>query len=89
MKSDRDWSAYLLQCSDGSLYCGVTKNMDNRLAQHNKGAASKYTRSRLPVKVVAVRENLTKRQAYQLEYRIKKIPSQKKIKTLNDWKPDN
>jgi putative endonuclease len=76
---------YLLQCSDGSFYCGVTKNIENRLTQHNEGIASKYTRSRLPVEMVVFRDNLTKREAYQLEYRIKKTPAQKKIETLNNW----
>jgi len=82
---DRNWSTYLLKCSDGSLYCGVTKNMENRLIQHNEGTASKYTRSRLPVKLAAVKGHLTKREAYQLEYQIKKTPADKKIANLNDW----
>ena len=86
---DRDWSTYILKCSDGSLYCGVTKNMENRLIQHNEGIASKYTRSRLPVELAAVKEHLTKREAYQLEYQIKKTPSHQKIATLNDWKLEN
>jgi len=82
---DRTWSTYLLKCSDGSLYCGVTKNMGNRLTKHNEGTASKYTRSRLPVKLAAVKGHLTKREAYQLE----KTPIHKKIATLNDWKFEN
>ena len=43
---------YLLRCSDGTLYCGWTDNIEKRLAAHNSGKASKYTRSRLPVKLV-------------------------------------
>jgi len=88
-KNDRNWSTYLLKCSDGSLYCGVTKNMKNRLIKHNEGTASKYTRFRLPVKLAAVKGYLTKREAYQLEYQIKKTPTHKKNATLNDWKPEN
>ena len=81
-KSDKNWSTYLLKCSDGSLYCGVTKNMKNRLIKHNEGTASKYTRSRLPVKLATLKEYLTKREAYQLEYQIKKNPySQKNSNT--------
>ena len=86
---DRTWSTYLLKCSDGSLYCGVTKDMESRLIKHNEGTASKYTRSRLPVKLVAVKGHLAKREAYQLEYQIKKTQTNKKIATLNDWKPEN
>ena len=47
------WFTYVLECSDGSLYCGVTTSLERRLDQHNKGVASRYTRSRLPVRIVA------------------------------------
>ena len=73
---------YLLKCSDNSLYCGVTKNMEARLAKHNEGTASKYTRSRLPVIVAAVRDNISKRDAFRLEYQIKKLPAGRKISAL-------
>jgi len=56
---DKNWSSYLLKCSDGSLYWGVTKNMENRLIKHNEGTASKYTRSRLPVKLAAIKGHFT------------------------------
>ena len=78
----KDWQVYLVKCSDGSLYCGVTKNLKNRLLKHNQGIASKYTRSRLPVELAGVRKDLTKTQAFQLEYQIKKLPAGKKISTL-------
>jgi len=78
----KDWQVYLVKCSDGSLYCGVTKNLENRLLKHNQGTASKYTRSRLPVELVGVRKNLTKTQAFQLEYKIKKLAAGKKISAL-------
>lgn len=81
----RNWSTYLVKCSDDSLYCGVTKDFKNRLKMHNKGVASKYTRSRLPVEPAAIRNNLTKKEAYQLEYRIKKSLSEKKIWLLQQW----
>ncbi|RLC04356.1 MAG: GIY-YIG nuclease family protein [Deltaproteobacteria bacterium] len=80
----KDWSVYLLKCSDNSLYCGVTKDLKNRLKKHNQGIASKYTRSRLPVEVAAVQQNLTKSEAYKIEYQIKKLPARMKISTLKD-----
>jgi hypothetical protein len=46
------WQVYLLRCSDDSLYCGVTTDVDRRLHKHNQGVGSRYTRSRLPVRVV-------------------------------------
>ena len=80
------WSVYLLKCSDNSLYCGVTKDIKNRILKHNQGMASKYTRMRLPVELAAVRENLSKSEAYKLEYQIKKLSADKKISELKNWK---
>ncbi|MEA1969295.1 MAG: GIY-YIG nuclease family protein [Thermodesulfobacteriota bacterium] len=79
----KNWQVYLLKCSDSSLYCGVTKNIESRILKHNKGTASKYTRSRLPVELAAVRKALTKSEAYKLEYKIKKLPAMKKINELS------
>lgn len=76
------WSVYLLECADHSLYCGVTTNLDTRLLKHNQGTASRYTRSRRPVTLAAVRENLEKSAAFKLEYRIKQLPAGKKIAAL-------
>ena len=42
---------YLLRCADGTLYCGWTVDLEQRLAAHNAGRASRYTRSRLPVEL--------------------------------------
>ena len=46
------WFCYLLQCADGTLYAGITNALDRRLARHNAGTASKYTRARRPVRLV-------------------------------------
>ena len=43
------WFVYILRCADGSLYTGITKDVDRQLKQHNAGTASRYTRGRLPV----------------------------------------
>lgn len=84
MIAEGDWSVYLLKCADTSLYCGVTKDIENRLMKHNEGTASKYTRSRLPVELAAIRANLSKSEAYQLEFRIKKLPASEKISYLKN-----
>ena len=82
----KSWSVYLLKCSDNSLYCGVTINIESRLLKHNQGTASKYTRARLPVELAAVHKNLSKSEAYKLEYWIKKLSAEKKIAALENWK---
>ena len=50
-KAKPKWWVYVLRCADGTLYTGVTTDCDRRLAQHNAGTASKYTRSRRPVEM--------------------------------------
>lgn len=72
------WQVYLLECADQSLYCGVTKDLEARIASHNEGTASKYTRSRLPVTCVAQSPFLTKQEAFRLEYQVKQLPRGKK-----------
>ncbi len=47
------WLVYLLRCSDGTLYCGVTNDLERRLAAHNAGKGARYTRARLPVALAA------------------------------------
>lgn len=51
-RSRARWFCYLLQCADGTLYTGITNALDRRLARHNAGTASKYTRARRPVRLV-------------------------------------
>jgi len=54
------WTVYLLRCSDGSLYTGITNDLPQRLASHRSGKASAYTRSRRPV-TLAYQEAVTDR----------------------------
>ena len=62
------WRVYLLRCSDDSLYCGVATDVERRLHEHNKGVGSRYTRSRLPVRLVWSSGELTKSEAFKDEY---------------------
>ena len=74
------WFVYLLECSDGSLYTGITKDVDRRLNEHNiskKGA--KYTRSRRPVSLLCSWPVSPKRgDAMREELRIKKLSHRQK-----------
>ena len=67
------WRVYLLRCFDGSLYCGVTTDIERRLSEHNQGVGSRYTRTRLPVSLVWQSRELTKSEAFKEEYRIKRL----------------
>jgi putative endonuclease len=80
--AENKWIVYLVRCSDNSLYCGVTNDLDNRLSNHNLGKGAKYTRSRRPVKLVGVSSTMSKSGALKLEHRIKQLPANKKIAEL-------
>jgi putative endonuclease len=70
---------YILRCRDGSLYTGAAKDVARRLAQHRAGAASKYTRSRRPVRLAWSRKVRTWRHALQLERLIKSLARAEKL----------
>ena len=74
---------YLLRCSDGTLYCGWTDNIEKRLAAHNSGKASKYTRSRLPAELVWYETFETKQEAMSREARIKQLSRREKLALIN------
>jgi putative endonuclease len=78
----KNWLVYLVECSDGTLYCGATNNLQKRLVAHNKGKGAKYTRGRLPVSLKASRDGLTKSQALKLEHRVKKARRDRKEAVL-------
>lgn len=69
---------YILQCADGTYYCGWTNNLDRRLKTHNEGKGAKYTRSRRPVALVYYEAFSTKEEAMRREYEIKQLPRKKK-----------
>ena len=69
---------YLLQCADGSLYCGWTNHLQERVKAHNEGRGAKYTRGRRPVKLVYFEEFATRQEAMRREYQIKKLTRQEK-----------
>ena len=69
---------YIVRCSDGTLYTGWTNDIENRLAAHNKGTGSKYTRSRTPVKLIFKEEFETKEEAMSREAEIKSLKREKK-----------
>ena len=72
------WFVYILRCADGSLYTGITNDLPRRLAQHNAGTASRYTRSRLPVALVYQEVQPNKSIALKRELVIKALYRQDK-----------
>ena len=78
----RKWIVYLVRCADGSLYCGVTNDLEKRLGAHNKGRGAKYTRSRGPVELAGTSSEMSKSDAMKLEYRVKKKQANRKLSEL-------
>ncbi len=79
----KEWVAYLVRCSDESLYCGITNDIEKRLVAHNSGKGSKYTKSRMPVEMAGVSSKMTKSEALKLERYIKQVPAGKKVYELS------
>ena len=78
---------YLLRCRDGSLYTGWTVDLERRLARHRRGAASRYTASRLPVELALEIPMLDRAAARREEARIKRMPRPAKLALLTSAEP--
>lgn len=74
--------AYILECADGTLYTGWTDDLEKRLAVHNAGRGAKYTRSRLPVKLLFYECYRTKEEAMRRENEIKRLKRKEKLSLI-------
>lgn len=72
------WVCYLLRCADDTLYCGISNDLEKRVAAHNAGEGAKYTRGRLPVSVVYLETCEDKSAALKRELQIKKMSRSEK-----------
>lgn len=79
---DKTNYAYILRCADFSLYSGWTNDLAKRLAAHNSGTASKYTRTRLPAELVYFEEFETKSEAMRREAAFKKMSRKEKLSLI-------
>jgi len=73
------WFVYIVRCADNSLYTGITNDLVERIKKHNAGKGAKYTRSRLPVKLVWRERKSSERAARRREAMIKKLPRAAKL----------
>jgi putative endonuclease len=78
---------YLLRCSDGTLYCGWTTDVERRLAQHQGGTASRYTRTRLPVTLALEIPVADRSAALREEARIKSLSRVEKLALIAGYSP--
>lgn len=75
---------YMLKCADGSLYTGYTNDLQKRVGVHNSGRGAKYTKSRLPVRLVYSEEHESKSSALKREAEIKKLTRAQKEKLIKN-----
>jgi putative endonuclease len=73
---------YILECADGTYYTGWTTDPERRLKQHNRGVAARYTRMRLPVKLVYLEPQPDRTTAMKREMAIKRLSRERKIKLI-------
>ena len=78
------WLFYVLKCRDNTLYTGITLDVSRRVQQHNSGTASRYTRSRLPVKLIFSEPCRSRSLALKKEYAMKRLSRKKKEEYLRD-----
>jgi len=76
------WYCYVLRCSDGSFYVGITNDLEDRLQEHSRGKDSVYTAKRRPVKLVWSEAHPTKEAARRREIEIKGWSRRKKAGLL-------
>ena len=76
------WYLYILRCKDGSLYTGITTDVEKRLEAHRAGKGAKYTRGRGPLELVYKEECGDHSEALKREAEIKRLPRDEKLKLI-------
>ena len=77
-----NWVVYMLLCNDGTIYTGITNNLENRLKKHNSGKGAKYTKNRLPVRLMTFWGYYNKSEASKIEYQYKQLNRVEKLKLI-------
>ena len=75
---ENTWHLYILRCRDGSLYTGITTDVEKRLETHQTGKGAKYTRGRGPLELVYREECGSHSDALKREFEVKKLTRQQK-----------
>ncbi len=78
------WSVYIILCSDGSLYTGITNDLERRFNQHNNSIGAKYFRTRRAIEVVYLENGHNRSTASKREVAIKQLSRKGKLKLINE-----
>lgn len=82
---EKKWVVYILECGDGTLYTGVTDNLERRFDQHVRGKGAKYTRGRGPLTIRCVHPCADRGEALKKEAAIKRMPRSEKQRLCRLW----
>ena len=77
------WWVYIVKCSDGTFYTGVSNNLKARIKKHNSGEGAKYTQSRRPVELVYKEKSLDRSRSLKREIEIKKLKRSEKLELID------
>jgi putative endonuclease len=72
-KRAKKWHLYVLLCKDGTLYCGITNDLERRFAQHSAGKGARYTRGRGPLTLLRSWPQKSQSAALRAEFSFKKL----------------
>lgn len=78
------WCVYVVRCADHTLYTGIARDAQKRVAEHNRGRGAKYTRNRLPVRLVYTEPAGDRGAALRREYEIKHMRTADKLALIGD-----
>ena len=78
------WFVYVVRCRDGSLYTGISTDVEARVARHNDGKGARYTRARLPVRLLYMERKRNRGNALRREAAIKSLSRAEKIELCGD-----
>ncbi|MCX6970461.1 MAG: GIY-YIG nuclease family protein [Verrucomicrobia bacterium] len=82
----KPWFVYMLRCSNGCLYTGITTDVKKRMKVHNAGKGSAYVRAHRPAKLVAFTTAESRSSASRSEYFVKSLNRAQKIALAKKWK---
>lgn len=80
--ANADWQVYIIECADSSLYTGVARDLDSRIEQHNSGNGAKYTRGRVPVRLLYCEAHPDRGSAQSREAIIKRLSRSEKLNLI-------
>ena len=86
---DKEWTVYILECGDGTLYTGITDDLTRRVKAHDSGKRAKYTRGRGPLTLRYQETQPDKSAALKRELALKRLSRSEKLAVISEKKEKN